>query len=183
MEIADTALDGVKIITLDVFGDARGSFAETYDSRAFADLGIDTAFVQDSWSHSANAGVVRGLHFQIPPHAQAKIVRVTRGRVFDVIVDIRHGSDTFGRHISFELAADDMRCVYVPAGFAHGFCTLVDDTEITYKMSDHFAPDCYKGVRWSDPALAIDWPVAPDKAVVSEKDAAHPCLNELERFF
>ncbi|MBL6928777.1 MAG: dTDP-4-dehydrorhamnose 3,5-epimerase [Rhodospirillales bacterium] len=183
MHIDDTALDGVKIIHLDVFADSRGGFAETYDSRSFAKLGIDTVFVQDSWSVSAQAGVVRGLHFQAPPHAQCKIVRVTRGRVFDVIVDLRHGSPTYGKHISFALSAAQKRCVYIPIGFAHGFCTLEEDTEITYKMSDHFDPGCYKGVLWCDPALGINWPVRPEQALVSEKDAAHPGIDDLAQVF
>ena len=183
MRIEDTALDGVKVIHLDVFADSRGSFAETYDKRSFAELGIETVFVQDSWSHSAQAGVVRGLHFQIPPHAQSKIVRVTRGRVFDVVVDLRRESPTFGKHVSFDLSASDMRSVFIPIGFAHGFCTLEDDTEITYKMSDHYDPSCYKGMLWCDPALGIDWPVAPGEALVSEKDSAHPKLDEFARVF
>lgn len=183
MRLEQTALEGVKIIYLDTFGDSRGIFAETYDSQAFLKLGIDTPFVQDASSYSAHAGVVRGLHFQTPPKAQAKIVRVIRGLVFDVIVDLRHSSPTFGKHVSLELSAEDMRSVYIPVGFAHGFCTLEDDTEITYKMSDHFDPGCYKGLLWCDPTLGIKWPVEPGEALVSDKDSAHPELNELEHAF
>ena len=183
MQVEETELSGVKIIHLDVFADSRGSFAETFDARSFAALGIDTVFVQDSWSHSAKAGVVRGLHFQLPPHAQSKIVRVIRGRVFDVIVDLRANSATFAQHISFELSAAEPKCVLIPDGFAHGFCTLEDDSEVTYKMSDHYTPDLYKGLLWCDPALNINWPVSIDDALVSEKDAAHPRLKDLPQTF
>ena len=127
--------------------------------------------------------MVRGLHFQLPPHAQAKIVRVIRGRVFDAIVDLRANSPTFAQHISFELSAADPKCVYIPEGFAHGFCTLEDDTEITYKMSDHYTPDLYKGLLWCDPELNIKWPISIDEALVSEKDADHPHLADLPQKF
>lgn len=183
MQIEDAGLEGVKIIHLDVFGDGRGSFSESWDSRSFAALGIDTDFVQDSWSASASKGTVRGLHFQLPPHAQSKLVRVSRGRVLDVIVDLRQASDSFGRHISLELSAHEQKSVLIPAGFAHGFCTLEDDTEITYKMSDHYTPDLYKGVLWSDPALAINWPVSPEDAILSDKDRGHPLLKDLPQTF
>lgn len=183
MHLEDTALNGVKIIYLDAFADSRGSFMETYDSQSFAGIGITTPFVQDSWSHSAKSGTVRGLHFQTPPKAQAKIVRVTRGRVFDVIVDLRQKSSTFGNHISFELAATETRSIFIPVGFAHGFCTLQNDTEVTYKMSDHFDPGTYKGLLWCDPALAIDWPIQPEQALVSDKDSANPGFNKLASFF
>ena len=183
MQIEETALPGVKIIQLDVFGDQRGSFSESYDARSYAKLGIDTVFVQDSWSTSASAGTVRGLHFQLPPHGQTKIVRVTRGKLFDVIVDLRRTSPTFGQHIALELSADSQQSVLVPEGFAHGFCTLEDDTEITYKMSDHYTPDLYKGLLWSDPALKINWPVTEAEAILSEKDLAHPLLKDLPQTF
>ena len=183
MHVEDTALEGVKIIHLDVFGDERGSFSENYDSQSFANLGIDTVFVQDSWSRSTKAGVVRGLHFQLPPKAQSKIVRITRGRVFDVIVDLRKSSDTFGQHISLELSEHEPLCVLVPEGFAHGFCTLEDETWVTYKMSDHYTPDLYKGLKWNDPDLNINWPVSADQALVSQKDAVHPALKDLPETF
>lgn len=179
MHAEDTDLDGVKIIHLDLFGDERGGFAETYDRNAFAKLGIDVPFVQDSWSHSADAGVVRGHHFQIPPRAQHKLVRVVRGRVFDVVVDLRHGSASFGQHVAVELDARDMTSLYVPIGFAHGFCTLEPDTEVTYKMSDHYDPACYTGVLWNDPELGIEWPVVAGDAIVSKKDAAQPPLRDM----
>jgi len=183
MRLEDTALDSVKIIHLDLFGDERGGFAETYDAEKFSTLGIDITFVQDSWSHSAKKGTVRGFHFQLPPKAQHKLVRVIRGRVFDVIVDLRRESKTFGEHISFELDAKDMTSVLVPIGFAHGFCSLTDDAEITYKMSDHFSPEHYKGLLWCDPDLGINWPVGAGDAIVSQKDSGHPGLNEQAQVF
>jgi dTDP-4-dehydrorhamnose 3,5-epimerase len=183
MQIEDTDLDGVKVITLDVFGDERGAFAESFDTVKFAELGIDVTFVQDSWSYSTASGTVRGFHFQLPPRAQHKLVRVTRGRVFDVIVDLRQGSDTFAQHISIELDATDMKSVFVPAGFAHGFCSLTDDAEITYKMSDNFSPDHYRGLLWNDPALGINWPIDPGDAIVSAKDSSHPTLKNLPQVF
>jgi dTDP-4-dehydrorhamnose 3,5-epimerase len=183
MQIEDTGLSGAKIITLDVFGDDRGAFAEIYDSVKFAELGLDVTFVQDSWSRSGAAGTVRGLHFQMPPRAQHKLVHVTRGKVFDVIVDLRRDSGTFGQHVSIELDAKDMKSVFVPVGFAYGFCSLTDDAEITYKMSDNFSPEHYLGLLWSDPELGINWPVRLGDAVVSEKDSVHPGLKDLRQVF
>ena len=183
MRIEGTVLDGVKLITYQVFGDARGSFMETYDTRAFAGLGIEMAFVQDSSSWSPEKGTVRGFHFQTPPHAQHKLVRVTRGRVFDVVVDLRSGTPDYGRHLAIELDAATPQALFVPTGCAHGFCTLSDDVEIAYKMSDHFTPDDYKGLLWCDPALGVDWPVSVNEAIVSDKDAAHPPLSDLPEYF
>jgi dTDP-4-dehydrorhamnose 3,5-epimerase len=183
VKITQSALPDVKLIHLDLFRDERGAFAETYDLQKFAALGIDYPFLQDSWSHSAKAGTIRGLHFQAPPRAQHKLVRVIRGRLLDVVVDIRRDSPTFGQHVSFDLSADQPLAVLVPMGFAHGFCTLEDDTEITYKMSDHFVPDLYMGLNWGDPALQIKWPVEPAAAIVSEKDLHHPNLADLPPVF
>jgi dTDP-4-dehydrorhamnose 3,5-epimerase len=179
MRISDTALPDVKLIHLDLFRDERGAFAETYDLQKFAALGIDYPFVQDSWSHSAKAGTLRGLHFQAHPRAQHKLIRIIRGRAFDVVVDIRRNSPTFGRHVSFDLSADQPMAVLAPIGFAHGFCTLEDDTEITYKMSDHFVPDLYHGLNWADPALGISWPINLANAIVADKDRRHPNLADL----
>ncbi len=183
MQIEDMELAGVKIITLDVFGDDRGAFAEIYDSVKFAELGLDVTFVQDSWSRSTAAGTVRGFHFQTPPRAQHKLVHVIRGKIFDVIVDLRRDSGTFGQHVSIELDAKDMKSVFVPAGFAHGFCSLSENAEITYKMSDNFSLEHYRGLLWSDPDLGINWPVSPGDAIVSEKDSAHPGLKDLPQIF
>lgn len=160
------------------FGDARGFFCETYNARAFAQAGIPSVFVQDNHSLSRERGTVRGLHFQRPPHAQEKLIRVAKGRILDVAVDIRQGSPTYGAHVAVELSDADGRQLYVPDGFAHGFCTLVADTEVIYKVTDFWTPDCEDGLLWNDPALAIAW---PDFAgtLVAAKDAALTPLSEL----
>ncbi|MEN5084185.1 dTDP-4-dehydrorhamnose 3,5-epimerase [Bosea sp. TWI1241] len=158
------------------FGDARGYFMETWSEEAFAAAGIAARFVQDNQSLSAAPGVVRGLHFQRPPAAQAKLVRVLRGAVYDVAVDLRAGSPSYGRWCAARLSADGAEQLFVPRGFAHGFCTLEPDTEVAYKVDGPYAPDCEGGLAWDDPALAIDWPVARDAAQLSEKDRALPGL-------
>lgn len=183
MRILATSIPDVAVIELDCFDDDRGSFAETYDTAEFRALGVNAVFVMDAWSISRPAGTVRGLHFQAPPRAQAKLVRVARGRIFDVILDLRRDSVTFGNHVALELDARSMRQVYIPAGFAHGFCTLEPDTEIAYKMSDHYSPAHYGGVRWNDPALGIRWPIDADRALVLEKDARLPLLKDLGSVF
>ena len=165
------------------FADPRGVFAETYSRRAAAPLGVAEEFVQDNWSRSDRAGTVRGLHFQRRPHAQAKLVRVVRGRILDVAVDLRRSSPTFGRHVAVELAAGDGRMLYVPEGFAHGFCTLEPMTEVAYKVSADYAPESDAGIAWNDPALGIDWPVAAEDALVSSKDALLPPLGDLPTVF
>ena len=183
MEILDTALPDVKLIRLDVFSDERGGFTETYDSKKFEKLGIRATFFQDSWSLSKSVGTVRGFHFQNPPHAQSKLVRVIRGRILDVVVDIRRGSPTFGAHVAVELSSERPLSLFVPIGFAHGFCTLEDGTEVTYKMSDHFVPELYRGIFWADPRLGVAWPVSPEAALLSAKDRQHPLLADIETPF
>lgn len=158
------------------FHDPRGWLSETYSERAFHELGITCCFVQDNQSYSARRGTIRGLHLQVPPRAQAKLVRVLRGRILDVAVDVRRGSPTYGRFVSAELSAENGRQLFIPAGFAHGFCTLDDDVDVFYKVSDFYAPDCERGMRWDDPAIGIPWPVAAGEASVSEKDAELPLL-------
>ena len=165
------------------FGDARGHFAETYSRRDFAALGIAEKMVQDNHSLSAPRGTVRGLHFQLPPRAQGKLVRVLRGRILDVAVDIRTGSASFSRHVAMELSAENGLMLYVPVGFAHGFATLEPDTEVAYKVSDTYAPDCDRGLAWDEPALGIDWGIATGDAVLSDKDRRHPRLADLGRVF
>lgn len=179
MLVEETTLPEVKIVTPRRFGDARGFFAETWNARAFAGAGISTAFVQDNHSVSAQVGTVRGLHFQRPPHAQAKLVRCGRGSLRDVAVDIRRGSPTYGRWVAVELSAENGRQLYIPAGFLHGFVTTAPETEIVYKCSDFYAPDCDGTVRWDDPALGIDWGLDAPAAILSDKDAAAPLLSEL----
>lgn len=177
------SIEGPLLVSARRFGDARGYFSETYSRRDFAALGIPEELVQDNQSLSLPAGTIRGLHFQAPPRAQSKLVRVLRGRILDVAVDIRHGSPTYGRHVAVELSAENGLMLYIPVGFAHGFCTLVPDTEVAYKVSDTYAPDCDRGLAWDDPALGIDWGVAPGSAVLSDKDRRHPRLAELGRVF
>ncbi len=173
----------VILVSVPRFGDARGFFSETYKSAAFRDLGITETFVQDNHSLSQQAGVVRGLHFQKPPHAQGKLIRVVRGKILDVAVDIRKGSPTFGQHVTAELSAENWQQLWVPAGFAHGFCTLTEDTEVVYKVTSYYAPESDAGIVWDDPELAIRWPVAQAAAVLSEKDLRLPRLAELEACF
>ncbi|MEO1265420.1 MAG: dTDP-4-dehydrorhamnose 3,5-epimerase [Pseudomonadota bacterium] len=178
LDIAD-----VKLIAPKIFRDARGFFSETYNRRTLADAGLDVAFVQDNHPPSRDAGPVRGLHFQKPPHAQGKLVRVVTGAILDVAVDIRAGSPTFGRHIAVELSADNWQQLYVPAGFAHGFCTLKPDTEVVYKTTAYYDAASDAAIQWDDPAIGIDWPVARDVAVLSDKDRAAPPLSEIPDYF
>lgn len=165
------------------YGDHRGFFSETWNREAFREGGLDIDFVQDNHSLSATPGTVRGLHFQTPPYAQDKLVRVTRGAILDVAVDIRHGSPTFGRWVGVELSADSGRQLCVPIGFAHGFATLVPDTEVQYKVSAPYAPDHDMGMAWNDPALNIVWPVSVADAQLSEKDRRQPFLADLQSYF
>jgi dTDP-4-dehydrorhamnose 3,5-epimerase len=165
------------------FSDARGTFAETYSRRDFTALGIAEEFVQDNHSMSTGVGTVRGLHFQLPPRAQAKLVRVLRGRVLDVIVDLRRGSATYGRHAAAELSAENALMLYVPVGFAHGFVTREPDTEVAYKVTDTYAPECDRGLAWDDKALGIAWGVAADAAILSDKDRTWPGLADLGAVF
>ncbi len=175
-EIRPLRLDGVLELTPRRFEDERGFFCETYNAAAFAARGIDTAFVQDNHSYSAAAGTLRGLHYQLPPRAQVKLVRVVRGRVFDVVVDIRRGSPTFAKWIGVELSAATGNQILVPAGFAHGFLTLEPDTEVLYKVSDFYAPDHDRALRFDDPEIGIDWPAGFDRLRMSAKDQDAPCL-------
>ena len=170
MQIEETGLPGLKIITPPRFGDERGFFSETYNSAKLAAEGITTAFVQDNHSVSAEIGTVRGLHFQAPPKAQAKLVRCGRGRLFDVAVDIRKGSPTYGKWFGIELTFENGRQLLVPAGFAHGFVTREPGTEIIYKCSDFYAPETEGALVWNDPDIGIDWGLDRDP-ILSSKDA------------
>jgi dTDP-4-dehydrorhamnose 3,5-epimerase len=163
--------------------DERGWFAETYNAEMWRKGGVGDTFVQDNESLSRAAGTLRGLHFQTPPSAQAKLVRCAAGAVFDVAVDIRRGSPTFGRHVGVELSAASGRQVYVPAGFAHGFCTLEPDTKVQYKVSSPYDPASEKGVAWNDPALAIPWPLAGRPPIISPRDKTLPLLAALPGYF
>ncbi len=179
MQVEATQLAGVCVLVPARHRDARGFFSETYSRHGLAEAGIAADFVQDNHSSSRRRGTVRGLHFQAAPFAQAKLVRVVQGAVLDVALDIRRDSPTFGRHVAVELSADNWRQLYVPAGFAHGFCTLEDDTEVLYKVSAPYSATHERGVLWSDPALAIPWPVGAEAAVVSDRDRRYPTLAEL----
>ena len=183
MKIEETSLSGVKILTPARHGDARGFFSESWNRKTLADQGIDIDFVQDNHSLSATVGTVRGLHFQSPPHAQVKLVRCGRGRLFDVVVDIRRGSPTFGQWFGVELSFENGRQLLVPTGFLHGFITREPDTEIIYKCSDYYAPECDGAVRFDDPDIGIDWGVDPARAVTSAKDSAAPRLAEFDSPF
>ena len=179
MQVEELDIPDVKLLFPRKHGDRRGFFSEVYNKHALAEFGITCAFVQDNHSYSEARGVVRGLHFQIPPCAQDKLVRVARGSVFDVAVDIRKGSPTYGKHVSVILSAQAWNQILVPVGFAHGFITLEPDTEVIYKVSDFYAPDYDRGLRWNDPALCIPWPIAECDATVSEKDRKQPNFSAL----
>jgi len=171
------------VFTPKTFGDNRGFFSETFNKNTWSDFGLDLEFVQDNHSLSAEKGTVRGLHFQAPPHAQDKLLRVVSGAVFDVAVDIRHGSPTFGKWVSAIISAENWNQILIPAGFAHGFCTLQPDTQVLYKVTDFYSPDHEFGIRWNDPALGIDWPVGENEAVLSDKDSQYPDLAEIGTHF
>lgn len=181
--VEPTALPDVKIIQPKRFGDHRGFFSETYSRSAFAEAGITLDFVQDNHSLSAAVGTLRGLHFQAPPFAQDKLVRVPRGRILDVAVDIRASSPDFGKFVAVELSAENWWQLLVPAGFAHGFVTLEPDTEVLYKVNAPYAPEHDRGVAFDDPAIGIDWGFAPETLILSDKDRRHLRLADLPRYF
>lgn len=179
MEIIKTEISGVLIVEPTVYGDARGYFFESFNEREFREKsGFKVHFVQDNESLSSY-GVVRGLHFQRPPHAQSKLVRVIRGEVLDVAVDIRPNSPTFGKHVAVRLSAENHRQFFIPKGFAHGFSVLSQDAVFQYKCDDFYAPETEGAIAWNDPQLAIDWQLPADSVILSEKDNNHPTLSEL----
>ncbi|MCE9598998.1 MAG: dTDP-4-dehydrorhamnose 3,5-epimerase [Spirochaetia bacterium] len=181
MEFIETKLPGVIRLKPKVFKDTRGFFLDYHHEEVFAKAGITARFVQDSHSYSQERGVIRGMHFQLPPSTQAKIVRVIRGAVFDVVLDLRVGSPTFGKWASFELSAENFEMLFIPRGLAHGFCTTVAQTEMLYKLDNLYAPTLESGVRWDDPELAIPWPTS--QATISLKDAEHLRLSEIKSPF
>lgn len=184
MKIEQTKLPGVLILTPARFGDARGFFSESWNRKTLAAQGIDFDFVQDNHSLSARVGTVRGLHFQSPPHAQTKLVRCGKGCLFDVAVDIRRGSPTYGQWIGEELSFENGRQLLIPAGFLHGFVTRAPDTEIIYKCTDYYAPDCDGAIRFDDPDIGIDWGLpAGVEALLSDKDAKAALLRDFETPF
>lgn len=183
MDVISLAIPDVKIIRPKKFGDSRGFFSETYSKKAFEAAGLHYDFVQDNQSLSAEVGTVRGLHFQLAPFAQDKLVRVVRGAILDVAVDIRKGSPTYGRHVSAVISAEEWNQILVPIGFAHGFCTLEPNTEVIYKVTNFYSAEHDRGLLWNDPDLGIDWPVAADKALLSDKDRKQPRLADLGDWF
>ncbi|WP_323771188.1 dTDP-4-dehydrorhamnose 3,5-epimerase [Antarctobacter sp.] len=182
MQIEDTPLDSVKILTPRRFGDARGFFSESWNRSRMAEAGLDYDFVQDNHSMSMTVGTLRGLHFQAPPHAQDKLVRCGRGRLFDVAVDIRHGSPTFGQWFGIELSFENGKQLLIPKGFLHGFVTREPETEIVYKCTDYFAPESDGSVRYDDPEIGIDWAMEGEP-LLSDKDRVAPLLKDLPRVF
>ena len=183
MKLINTDIEGVYIIEPHLFKDERGYFFEAFSERKFAELtGIETRFVQDNESRSAKC-VVRGLHFQLPPFAQSKLVRAVRGTILDVAVDIRRGSPTFGKHIAVELSEHNHRQLFIPRGFAHGFSVLEGDAIVEYKCDNYYAPEAEGAIRWNDATIAIDWKVADNEAIVSAKDKENPLFDECEALF
>jgi len=178
LKLTPLSLPDVKLVTPVMRADGRGDFTEIYNERDFARAGLSTRFIVDNHVRNSRANVVRGLHFQAPPHAQAKLLRVTRGRILDVAVDLRHGSADFGRHVAVELSAERVEWLYVPEGFGHGFSVLEDGSEVHYKVNRYVHADAAMGVRWDDPALAIDWRLT-GPPVLAERDTKHPLLAEL----
>lgn len=170
LDVEELTIREVKLLTPARFGDARGFFSETYNAARFRDAGIEADFIQDNHSYSAPAATVRGLHFQAPPYAQAKLVRVLRGSIIDIAVDARRGSNTYGEWVSAKLSAENGVQIFVPRGFLHGFATLEPDTEIAYKVDNYYSKECDGAVFWNDPALAIDWEIDPQNALLSDKD-------------
>ncbi|WP_269920191.1 dTDP-4-dehydrorhamnose 3,5-epimerase [Caldifermentibacillus hisashii] len=182
MKFIKTNLEGVIIIEPKVFGDHRGWFMETYNESEFQENGMDINFVQDNQSFSAAKGTLRGLHYQLNPKAQTKLVRCTKGAIYDVAVDIRKGSPTFGKWFGIELTAENKKQLLIPKGFAHGFMTLTEDVEVQYKVDEFYAPECDRGIIWNDPQIGIEWPMEV-KPILSEKDEKAPLLKDAENNF
>jgi len=178
MQIEDTELAEVKIIRPKRHGDARGFFSEVWNSAAFAEAGLDLQFVQDNHVLNGPKGIVRGLHLQVDPDPQGKLIRCCRGAILDIAVDVRRGSPGFGRHVAVELSGENWAQLWVPPGFAHGYCTLTDSAEVLYKVTGLYNPTAERGIRFDDPDIGIDWPVALDEAVLSDKDRVLPSLKE-----
>lgn len=182
IDVRKTGLDGVVEMLPRKCSDSRGFFSEVYNADAFHAVGLDFVFVQDNHSLSAQRGVLRGLHYQLPPRAQDKLVRVVRGAILDVAVDIRRSSQTFGKWVAVELSAEKWNQLLVPKGFAHGFVTLTENTEVLYKVTALYSAEHDRAIRWDDPRIAIDWPVPPDGLILSEKDRKAPYLEAADVF-
>jgi len=183
MEIQHLEIPGPVVLVPKKFTDPRGFLSEIYVDEWFRKNIAPTTFVQDNHSYSDLPGTIRGIHFQIPPHAQGKLVRVVRGAVLDVAIDLREGSPSFGRHASVELSAANWTQLWIPVGFGHAFCTLAPETEVLYKMTARYRPDSERGIRWDDPDLAIEWPVGPRGPVLSERDRIQPPFKDQQAYF
>jgi dTDP-4-dehydrorhamnose 3,5-epimerase len=183
MQIERLAIEDILVVVPTKQADHRGFFSETYRNDVLAAEGVKINFVQDNHVYSAERGVLRGLHFQVPPRAQGKLVRCTRGAILDVVVDVRKGSPTWARHVATELTAANWKQLWVPPGFAHGYVTLEPNCEVIYKVTDYWTPDCERGVAWNDPDLGIDWRFGESKLILAEKDRAFPPLREAEPMF
>ena len=183
MQIEVLSIPDVKLITPRRFADSRGFFSETFNERTWSEAGLTAHFVQDNHAYSLEKGVVRGLHFQLAPASQGKLVRVARGAILDVAVDIRRGSPTFGHHVSAIISAENWTQIWVPPGFAHGYVTLEEHSEVIYKVTNLYAPALDRGIRWNDPALAIDWGISAEAAILSDKDAKQPLLADAPDLF
>ena len=182
VEVRTFGLGGILEILPKKFGDHRGFFSETYNAAALKAHGVDLVFVQDNHSYSVSAGVLRGLHYQLPPFAQDKLVRVTRGAILDVVVDIRRSSPTFGRWEALEVSAEKWNQILVPKGFAHGFVTLVPDTEVLYKVTELYSKEHDRSLRFDDPAIGVEWPSFAEGYILSDKDKAAPLLADADLF-
>ena len=179
LDVKPLAIPDVKLIRPRKFSDARGFFSETYNKKLFSDAGIDLEFVQDNHSFSRSTGTLRGLHYQSPPFAQDKLVRVVSGRIFDVAVDLRRAASSFGTWTSAIISAGDWSQIFVPIGFAHGFCTLEPDTEVIYKVTNYYSAQHDLGIRWNDPDLKIAWPIPEDQVQLSDKDSKQPYFRDI----
>jgi dTDP-4-dehydrorhamnose 3,5-epimerase len=182
LDVRSLTIADIKIISPKRHGDSRGFFSETYNKKSFSEAGINLDFVQDNHSLSEHAGTLRGLHYQGHPFAQDKLVRVVRGRILDVAVDIRQGSPTFGQWVAAEISADKWNQILVPIGFAHGILTLEPNTELIYKVTNYYSPQHDFGIRWDDPQLKIDWPFAADKIMLSDKDKKQPYFADVKNW-
>jgi dTDP-4-dehydrorhamnose 3,5-epimerase len=184
VQVEPTSIPDVMVISPRKLADPRGFFAEVYRDDVFRRFGFKLNFVQENHSLSSRAGTIRGLHFQTPPFAQDKLVRVIHGRIFDVAVDIRQRSPTFGQHVAVELSSDSLQQIFIPAGFAHGFCTLEPDTEVLYRVTNYYAPENDRGLLWNDPELGIKWPLARGGPTeLSDRDRRHPPLRTMPGYF
>jgi dTDP-4-dehydrorhamnose 3,5-epimerase len=182
VKFTETNLEGVVVVEPAVFGDHRGWFMESYNEAKFKEAGIELTFIQDNQSFSAEKGTLRGLHYQLAPKAQTKLVRCTRGSIFDVAVDIRKGSPNYGKWFGIELSAENKKQLLVPKGFAHGFMTLTEDVEVQYKVDELYAPECDRGIKWNDPEINIEWPI-DGQPVLSAKDEKAPLLKDADNNF